>query len=552
MKKILGILLFAGLLGSCYEDKGNYDYTLDSMNEITSVEFTPAIIMTLTGKVIEVRQALSEEDATCRIEAKLEQTLEKNLDNLDFRWYRTYEKNGVTIKDTIFTKGFLELTLPIGEHMEQDILLQIYDNTTTLSHYSSFKFRTRPIFQNSLFVLHGEENDRKLGNIEIIGKDTMIYTDIKTVTKDNNPYRYADGFDYAAYENKLSFTIFSKNDVTRVYEPFGMKLKFTSKEMFKPNVPDFTFKSITRIGDPGATAYSVALTEDGKFYTGNYLPALYKPGYSYEVEGNAEHETDYYITAATLTEDCYFLWDDKGKRLLFCATENIAHTEEESRNASLMSNSIVADTEVDLTGIPVEERSAVLGYINHQQGWDNEYKDFYFIMKDGAGNYYRQEFKTGTKTSTEECTMVGEKLLANLNAIDPSTIRYNSCFSTNYLFYANGNTVFRYNISNGDNVEVYRVPEGYDITMLKFRTNYYSPANQVGDLNRIMSIGLYNEAEGCGAIAEIRLTTAADFDDDFTPLFYDKDDKGEKWGRIKDIQFAHKYDYDLADYQKNN
>ena len=42
MKKILSFLLFVPLLSACYQDLGNYDYKLDTMNEITSVSFTPS------------------------------------------------------------------------------------------------------------------------------------------------------------------------------------------------------------------------------------------------------------------------------------------------------------------------------------------------------------------------------------------------------------------------------------------------------------------------------------------------------------------------------
>mgnify|MGYP003290838250 CR=1 FL=1 len=42
MKKIASFLLLALALTGCYKDKGNYEYTLDSMNEILKVTFSPA------------------------------------------------------------------------------------------------------------------------------------------------------------------------------------------------------------------------------------------------------------------------------------------------------------------------------------------------------------------------------------------------------------------------------------------------------------------------------------------------------------------------------
>ena len=155
MKKISSLLLFAFLLASCYEDKGNYDYKLDSMNTISSVTFSPSVTVSAEGNTIEVQQALDEEDKTRRIDAVLEQSLASNLDELDFYWCRSYtDEDGNNIKDTIETKGYLEFDLPVGKPMAYNIFLHIYDNTTTLSHYSSFKLKTRPVFKNSLFVFY--------------------------------------------------------------------------------------------------------------------------------------------------------------------------------------------------------------------------------------------------------------------------------------------------------------------------------------------------------------------------------------------------------------
>ena len=75
--------------------------------------------------------------------------------------------------------------------------------------------------------------------------------------------------------------------------------------------------------------------------------------------------------------------------------------------------------------------------------------------------------------------------------------------------------------------------------MMKFRTE--DSSNFTGDLGRILSIALFNGTNG--AIAEMRFNTAADIDEDFEPLFYDKDDNGNQWGIIKDMQFANEYMY---------
>lgn len=99
----------------------------------------------------------------------------------------------------------------------------------------------------------------------------------------------------------------------------------------------------------------------------------------------------------------------------------------------------------------------------------------------------------------------------------------------------------RYNVNNGDKTVLYSAPAGYTISCMKFRsedTFVYS-----ADLGRYLTIGLNNGNNG--AIAEIKLNTASDVDESFTPLFYDTDNEGRKLGNILDVQFVREYSYAL-------
>ena len=568
MKKIIYSLLSVAILSSCYEDKGNYEYTLDSMNEITSVTFSPAIIETASGKVIEVQQALSEDDTRRRIEVILEQTLATNLDKLEFYWCRTYtEPDGKSVKDTIHSKGFLEFDLPFNKEMSYDIFLKIYDKTTTLSHYSGFKIKTRPIFKNSLFVLHGNEGNRKLGNIEIIGDETKVRSDIMSITPGNN-YSDAIGLSYTTFYDLAkdpitgqwkqgeanTITVFNKEGGTKAYNPYGMSVKFITEEIFKPENSNFIFKKMIQTGDASNySTYRIALSENGDVYVGNWLHALYKPGYSYEMYGGEmDHQSDYSITAATITENRFVFWDAKNNRFLYSSkhSNDFAQDEPSSSNQNLISTAPMLDANIDFTTLEVspEGMTALLGYINFRESYDTQ--KAYFVFKDeSTEEFYRyalsQVSVSGEKTrsANEEkkaaFTIEVEKMKNFIPACDMSTITYNSWFTTNFLFYSDGKTIYRYNITSGDNIPVYIAPNGYDITMMKFRTE--DSSNFTGDLGRILSIALFNGTNG--AVAEMRFNTAADVDEDFEPLFYDKDDNGNKWGIIKDMQFANEYMY---------
>ncbi len=574
MKKISSLILFALVLAGCYEDKGNYDYSLGTMNEIKSVTFSPSIVQAVEGNVIEVQQALEESSRTRRVDAIVEQSLAKDLENLDFYWCRSYiNEEGKNVKDTILSRGFLEFDLPVGKAMSYDVFLQIYDRTTDLSHYSSFKINTRPVFKNSLFVMHGQEGDRKIGNIEVIGNETKIYTDVKSVTRDNNHYENATGFGYTTYmdipENLANIgvtsalTLYSSNGETRAYDPHGMKVKFTAPQIFKPESENFSYKRTVQTGDPSNyTLYRVVLSENGEVYVGNYVHALYKPGFGCENNPDLPHESDYEITAATITHNRFLMWDAKNDRFLYAAKQDqgFAMDEASSIRPSHISMNPLLDANVKFEGLQrsPEGMTAVMGYINYRDGYDLQ--NAYFIFKDEpTGSYYRYELQMqdigdGSKVAPARgadgreseklsaYTVLSEKRLTGLTPTDMSTITYNSWFTTTNLFFVEGNAVYRYNVSNGDKFVVYEAPEGYDITKIKFRNEESSAFS--ADLGLYLNIVLFNGTNG--AIAEIKFNTAADVDSSYGPKLYDRDNEGNLWGEIKDIQFVNDYIYKMT------
>lgn len=572
--RVLPVLLLV-LLAGCYKDKGNYDYTLDTMNEITSVTFSPSVVKAADGDVIEVQQALDEDDRMRRVDVFVEQTLADNLDNLDFYWCRTYtDEAGKAVKDTILSRGFIEFELPVGKAVSYNVFLQIYDRTTDLSHYSSFKISTRPVFKNSLFVLHGNEGNRKVGNIEVIGNETKIYTDVKTVTNDNNHYENATGFGYTTFIDipedlsgigvTSTFTVYAGNGETRAYNPHGMHVKYTASQIFKPESENFSYLKTVQTGDPSNyTMYRIVFSEDGSVYVGNQVHALYKPGLACEEGTDLPHQTDYEITAATITHNRFLMWDAKNGRFLYAAKEDpgFAGDEGSSIRPDYVSKNPLLDANVDFRTLqksPVG-MTAVMGYMNYRDNYSQQ--NPFFIFKDEAtGEYYRYEllmqnigdgskvrrYRTADGREVSEVlsayTVVSEKRLAGLTPTDMSTITYNSWFTTTNLFFAEGNTVYRYNVSNGDKYVVYEAPEGYNVTKIKFRTEESSAFSD--DLGLHLSIVLFNGTNG--AVAEIKFDTAADVDSSFAPLFYDRDNEGNLWGEIKDIQFVNDYIYKMV------
>ena len=255
------------------------------------------------------------------------------------------------------------------------------------------------------------------------------------------------------------------------------------------------------------------------------------------------------------------MWDAKNGRFLYAAKEDggFAIDEANSIKPSYQSSSPLLDAHVNFLGLQKSPASmtAVMGYINYRDAYDQQHP--YFIFKDEAtGDYYRYELlmldigdgskvnqrrgADGEEEKVSAYTIVGEKRLAGLTPTDMSTITYNSWFTTSNLFFAEGGRVYRYNVSNGDKYLVYEAPAGCEVTKLKFRSEESSSFSD--DLGLHLDIVMYDGTHG--AIANIKFTTASDVDEDYQPLFYDRDGEGKRWGEIKDIQFVYDYIYKMV------
>lgn len=562
MKKAISLILLATLATSCYKDLGNYDYDFDSLNEIKKVEFTPKTFIGAQGETVELQQPLTEA-TTRRIEVSLSQTKHTNLDNLDFTWYVGRKEGKETIVDTVYTKGYLDVALAAGKPSEYRVRLKIHDKSTTLSQYFGLFVTTRPVFKNSLFVLHGNAvGNMKLGNIEEVPTGTNITMDaFKYVSPNDNksPINNAVGLGYSAYYNFSSrkeshnLCAFKADGSADLYDPFGLTPKFHNNYVLPPESEEpFIFSRMIATGDaPSLKDYKCILSRDGRFYVAKSFLCFYRPA------GITPPEDTYKVTAGTITGTHFVLWDAQKERFLVLRKDDAyPYEEKDARNTQLFQQITDAHVDFSLLGSALSPvgKKALYGYNSYRDNYDEAHP--FFIFRDDSNKFYLYELTpTGGGDEKEgkgkgdkdedssenrpQFTISGKRLPNLPEDLTVSTLMYNSWFSTNYLFYAKGGSVFRYNTSNGDIEEMYVAPEGYKISVMKFRTE--DSGLFVADLGRILSIGLNKGDEG--AVAEIRLTTAADVDQTFTPKFYDRAQDGTKFGNIRDLQFAHIYFY---------
>lgn len=558
------------LLTSCYEDKGNYDYRFDSMNQvdISNVSYQPEAYEGVSGKVIEVQLPLTE-DKVQRVEAKLLQTLSDNYDNLDFTWYTAYTATKrdpmtgrevtETVRDTLRTNGYVDLNFPANTDRNYSVIMEVKDRTTDLDYYAKLNVKTRLLFKNSLFFLHQKGGETFLGNVEKIGtmlesRSNAYKTAKPTIT--DNPFADAVKLGYTScpYPEVNGLMVFRSNGRGNTYNVF--KALDTYDVPLVPAVSSsFVASRVITVGNIATgNIFKCLLSRDGQFYMGKWAPYYTVPGEDAE---ESLQSGDYRVTAATVTESYYVLWDAKNNRFIYQSNSDWFpfQLNEYAQNPP---HSVypVMNAKVDFSSLgtlsPVG-KTAVYGFIASHNEFFPDAKP-QFIFKDADNNFYLYELtpvdaggksRGGDAGASESAfTITGKKLPDFHPGSNLASITYNPWFSTNYIFYAKDDNVIRHNLSNGDEQVVYTAPAGYTVSVIKFRTedaeSNSTMGSNLGDLGLYLSIGMNKESNG--AVAEIKLTPAADVDESFS-LFCDKDSEGNAFGRILDLQFAHVYTY---------
>lgn len=577
MKKIMYVVVSTLLLASCYEDKGNYDYNFDSLNEvdIQNVSYTPEAYDGMSGKMIEIQMPMTENKVQ-RVEAKLQQTLSDNYGNLDFSWFTAYTETerdpktgknvNKTIRDTLHTNGYVDLDFPANTDRNYSVMLQVKDKTTDLDYYARLNVKTRMLFKNSLFFLHQKGNETFLGNVEKIGSKLESRSN---AYKTAFPNATDNVFSKAV---KLGFTSYYPSPAVcalMVFNSDGRGYSYNTLKGFERNdlslVPSnssFVASKLVSVGSSSTgNKFNCLLSRDGQYYIGKMAPYFMVPA------KNAYDETlnpgDYQVTAATVTSENYLLWDAKNDRFIYQSNGDYVPWDM-SQVEGTGSSMAVNDAHVDFSSLgtmtPVGKQ-AVYGFISSHQEFFEDAKP-QFIFKDAQDNFYLYELTPtnsgkGDKakamgldnedeggSSDAAYTITGKRLTDFRPGSNLSSITYNPWFSTNYIFYAKDDQVIRHNLSNGDEEVIYTAPVGYTVSVIKFRT-YDSESNtssscNFGDLGLYLSIGM-NKGEN-GAVAEIKLTPAADVDESYS-IFCDKDAEGNAFGRILDVQFAHVYSF---------
>lgn len=529
MKKIACLILTATLLWGCYKDKGNYDYNDGKLNKV-AVSFVPEALEKREGALsIDFPKPLGATDEQKRIEVKVDQTLVGNLENLAFTWVVT-DKINKNAKDTVHTHGYIDLTLyGGGKNTDYDILLKITDQTTTLESFYSLNVKTRLLYLNSWFVLHGRAtNAMQLGNVEHIqGSEPVIVQDAyKKLGNVENIFTNATHLFYGLSQHINNYRSpellgVASADGIKPYYPFGIKEKTNILSlMFPASSTNFVFKEIH--SQKSSDSFVLFVSMDGRVLVGRGNYMLYEP----------EGETG--LGTYAIEKACYHpevgygvLWDKLGKRFLynyFTGNDFSGAAYSYNRANAKISEKTKA-IEVDYTVLPAPERPAdktplFFFPFGKEDGLETGVRT---VFMDASKNAYVYTLTQNQNAASDKITfdIKGGKA-ASIGKLDANTqFAYSDAFE-NVFFYASGGRIYRYNCIDGAadvvfDVEDHKDLQGFKITDIEFRIVDQGPFNSF-DFNFYLGIALSTESQGI--VKEVKLTRGGDVDTTYPDRTY--------------------------------
>lgn len=569
MKKIITTIATLLTLTACYRDLGNYDYTFDKMDQIEEVKLFPEPSLDPNGDwILEfVQPTAGTGMRTDWIKAEI---THKFQDQKTYVCHWQYnmpiktENGSLTFQDTTITADSIPVIFPERTNLSYEILLVIEDRSGSpangIKQYYSITASSVPPYKNSLMVLHGPAGNRHIGNIDDnklpgttsfdIWKD--IYGDLP------NPFRTTVNiFDNSSYHDNGNYrhSLFVANYTgsAYIYNSYGLGL-LENEYWTYPNIEDYIIipKQIGKYNPDNMFGFMI--DQEGRAYV---CGRAFKMQF-FEIGAEVADDTqghikngEYEAECGIMYENYLLLWDKKENRFLttyYRGNEFPSQTSFNRAEAKMTAPLVDAGINFDKTNIaPPENMRALYGYISCDGAQFGTAGYMLFADENNRAYAYRIEIidkntdqeslnTRGTRayTPVERFRVTDRIELTGLQNFTTQTpMVYYSQLDPSFFYYASGNELYRYNMTNNQAQLVYTAPEGYTINLLKFRcATHYAHA---GSLPSILDIGMNKDDEG--AIATIKLTNSGTLDKTFEPRFY------TGFGPIADIAFAHEYMY---------
>lgn len=555
-------------LQSCYEDKGNYSYHFDQINNVDTIIFKPqaytdgyepTIAAGLNENTYQIDYIKPGKTDTidARIDVELVTSIPEEIQNFEYYWYRSYQWGNQNVKDTVRTPGYMTIKIPGDNTISYSVMLEVRDTKNELSKFVTVTIRTKEWFTNSLFVLHGNgSGNMHLGNVEFSDQGFTVTPDaFERVNKDEskqNPFARTRLLGFrTSYFDGSELLCFNTDGTAEVYNPFGLARIFNTQFVMPTSSEPFIAKSfINYCPSSSGNDFRAVTSTEGKFYKSRGYFRFFEPAKDTESAENITPD-QYKVAGGIMTDGYYLFYDRQNYRFIYTVTNDgfNAGNPNAGRDEQKMTNPVL-DAGIDMSILPDEyklngNKEFVYAYIN--------YFDYYALGQESRFIFYDQNTQTNymyeltpqdnkddkdgkSKESTDSRFSISNYSKLEDIKLEPGTpIIYNPAYTLDFIFYAEGGTVYRYNVSNGEKGVIYEAPAGYEVSVLKFRQNdnYYL----WGKLYLYLTIGLNQGSKG--AVAEVKLLTSGDVDESWGPKLY------EGFDNIMDVQFCNELTYSI-------
>lgn len=570
MKKIITTIASLLTLTACYRDLGNYDYTFDKMDEIEDVTLVPEPGEDPNGDwILEFTQPMA--GAGTRTEWIKAKITHKFQDTKTYVCHWQYNMpivradGSLEFRDTTITADSIPVMFPEKTDLSYEIMLIIEDQSNTpaegIKQYYSITASSVLPYKNSLMVLHGNAGSRLIGNIDDNKLPGTVSYDIwKDLYGDlASPFKTAVNiFDNSSYfdnsDNIHTLFMATYTGSGYLYNSYGLE-PLENEYWTYPNIEGHTIipKQIGRYNAENMCGFMI--DRDGRAYiSGRSFKMQFFDIGADVPEGTEGHiKADEYEAECGIMYDNYLLlWDKKGNRFLttyYMGNQFPSNTTMDRGEAKMTAPLVDAGIDFQKSGIDSPDgMDAIYGYIACDGATFGT--TGYMLFMDANKNVYAYLLEIIDKnTSTETESVNGTRAykpverfrvtdriqltgLENFTAQTP--VVFYSQLDPSFFYYASGNVLYRYNMTNQKAEPVYTAPEGYIINLLKFRSaTHYAHS---GSLTSILDIGMNKDNEG--AIATIKLTNSGTLDQTFEPRFY------TGFGPIADIAYAHDFIYE--------
>ena len=605
IKRALYAVAATVLMYGCFADKGNYDFDLDGMNDFGDIEISPKPSQSNPEQYsykVKFPQPLGTDSVVYTLKVRVKQTvMDGNPENLDYIWDKTYyNAEEKKVSDTETNNGDLNITFhPFDDlsHMGYSLKLTVYDRTTTLRRYFTFDIQPRLMFENSLFVLHGN-SEHKLGNVAVIEDGSVDITEDAMALINPDTTNFFARTNYLAGATALRnldanwtgsylWTADSDGDV-RLYNPFRLVqghiqaydtsvLLPTYATNGSPFIPAWVSQPNNVVSDSrlfmvdanGRLLISSTCGTMGRANDDYAIKTmlLYTPASSedYTHDDREILPEDYQFTMVAVDRNAgdqglIVGYDKKSKRFLYITvasfTGNSASPAEyRTQLKKTLATEPVQDTFIDYSVLSEELKltSNNKEFIFLHGGSVSDPGCIFAYFLDDSGRVYRYQLtycgsggKTRAQDDHDPLYEIEGKELVNMTGVTKNTpFLYWSVAAPTLLYYAVDNTLYRYNTQSDLLTPIYEAPAGWTINKLKAKcinsngASYeYRDENGNYAYNQIC-IGLYNGDQG--AVAEIQLLPNGAMDESYEPRFF------EGFERVHDFYFAYTYkSYELT------